>query len=99
MKHEDYKELIALDALDALDREDERDALATHLAECDDCRAELNALRRAAASLAYATPPVAPAPELRAQILARIKSLPQDEMKDATSLASAGNGAAAAGTS
>lgn len=94
MKHEDYKELIALDALDALDREDERRMLAAHLADCDDCRAELNALRRAAASLAYAAPPVAPAPQLRAQILTRIKSLPQDEVKDARSRASSGNGAA-----
>jgi hypothetical protein len=93
MKHEDYKELIALDALDALDREDERRTLATHLAECDECRAELNALRRAAASLTYATPPVAPAPALRAQILSRIKSLPQEKAEGSLLPASSGNDA------
>jgi len=81
MKHEDYTEMIALAALDALDDEGERRSLDVHLAECADCRAELNALRDAAASLVYAAPPVAPtaaAPELRAQILARIKSQAQE---------------------
>jgi anti-sigma-K factor RskA len=79
MKHEDYKELLALDALDALEDAGERRALETHLAECAECRAELDAMRGAAASLAYATPPAAPALELRARILTRIKSLPQEE--------------------
>jgi len=82
MKHEDYKEMIALDALDALDGDEEqRRALDAHLAACADCRAELAALRDAAASLVYAaaTPsPEAAAPELRARILAAIKSQPQD---------------------
>jgi anti-sigma-K factor RskA len=96
MKHEDYKELIALDALDVLEDAGERSALASHLAECADCRSELDAMRATAASLAYATPPAAPAPELRAQILARIKSEPQDEQQqEAARLpASSGNGAA-----
>ena len=96
MKHEDYKELVALDALDALDDEAERRTLAAHLAECADCRAELDAQRAAAATLAYATPPAAPAPELRAQILARIKSQPQQqrvEEQGARPPASSGNGA------
>ncbi|HLL70793.1 MAG TPA: anti-sigma factor [Pyrinomonadaceae bacterium] len=76
MRHEDYKELLALDALDLLEGDgDERRALDAHLAECDDCRAEASALRDSAASLAYAAPPtVAPAPELRARILASVKS-------------------------
>ncbi|HEX8422132.1 MAG TPA: anti-sigma factor, partial [Pyrinomonadaceae bacterium] len=99
MKHEDYKELIALDALDALEDAGERRALASHLAECADCRAELDAARAASASLVYATSPSAPAPQLRAQILARIKSLPQDQKSqpqdEAARLpASAGKGAA-----
>lgn len=79
MKHEDYKELMALDALEALDDAGERRTLDAHLAGCAECRAELDAVRAATASLVYATPPVAPAPELRAQILARLKSQPQDE--------------------
>ena len=80
MKHEDYKEIIALDALDALDGgEEQRRALDAHLAGCADCRAELAALRDAAASLVYvAAPPAAAAPELRARILSAIKSQPQD---------------------
>jgi hypothetical protein len=80
MRHEDYKEMIALDALDALDGGDEsRRALEAHLAGCADCRAELKALRDAAASLAYAAaPPQSAAPELRARILAAVKSHPQD---------------------
>jgi anti-sigma-K factor RskA len=95
MKHEDYKEMLALHALDALDGEGERRMLEAHLAECDDCRAELDAVRAAAASLAYATPAVAPAPELRAQILARIKSQPQQQREEGARLpASSGNGAA-----
>jgi hypothetical protein len=81
MKHEDYKELVALDALDALDGEAERRTLAAHLADCADCRAELDAQRAVAASLAYAAPPAAPALELRAQILARIKSQPQQQVE------------------
>jgi len=91
MKHEDYTEMIALAALDALDDEGERRSLDVHLAECADCRAELNALRDAAASLVYAASPVAPAaaPELRAQILARIKSQAQEISSGAPS-----NGAA-----
>ncbi|HEV2881936.1 MAG TPA: anti-sigma factor [Pyrinomonadaceae bacterium] len=83
MTHEDYKEMIALAALDALDDDDrgnERRALDAHLAGCAECRAELEALRDAAASLVYAAaPPLeAPAPELRARILTAIKSQPQD---------------------
>jgi hypothetical protein len=82
MTHEDYKEMIALAALDALDddRGDEQRALDEHLAGCAECRAELEALRDAAASLVYAAaPPLeASAPELRARILTAIKSQPQD---------------------
>ncbi|HEV7902972.1 MAG TPA: anti-sigma factor [Pyrinomonadaceae bacterium] len=99
MKHEDYKEMLALHALHALDDESERRLLEAHLADCADCRAELDATRQSVASLAYAAPPVAPAPELRAQILARIKSEPQGEREDAGGRrASSGNGAATSTT-
>ncbi|MCA1555431.1 MAG: zf-HC2 domain-containing protein, partial [Acidobacteria bacterium] len=82
MKHEDYTEMLALAALDALD-EGGRRTLEAHLAECADCRAELNALRDAAASLVYAASPVTPAaPELRARILARIKLQAQDVSRE-----------------
>ncbi|HLL15539.1 MAG TPA: anti-sigma factor [Pyrinomonadaceae bacterium] len=83
MTHEDYKEMIALDALDALDEdggggEQQPRALDAHLAGCADCRAELQALSDAAASLVYTVAPQSPAPELRARILTAIKSHPQD---------------------
>lgn len=79
MKHEDYTEMLALAALDVLD-EGERGMPDAHLAECADCRAELNAWRDAAASLVYAASPVAAAaPELRMRILARIKSQAQED--------------------
>ncbi|MGI9105371.1 MAG: anti-sigma factor domain-containing protein [Pyrinomonadaceae bacterium] len=79
MKHEDYQEMLAPAALDALD-ENERRTLDAHLDEGDDeCRAELNLLGHAAASLVYTLAPAHAAPELRERILARIKSQPQDE--------------------
>jgi hypothetical protein len=85
MKHEDYKEMIALAALDALERDGGGDgeqpqqrALDEHIAGCADCRVELGALRDVAASLVYvAALPKAPAPELRARILTAVKSQPQ----------------------
>lgn len=98
MKHEDYTEMLALAALDALDEGEQR-VLAAHLAECTDCRAELNALRDAAASLVYAASPVAPvAPELRERILARLKSQPQARFREPSNsdaAVSANSGAAA----
>jgi anti-sigma-K factor RskA len=78
MKHEDYTEMLALAALDALDEEGERRTLDSHLKECAECCAELNSLLDVAVSLAYAASPSAAAPELRARILARIKSQTQD---------------------
>ena len=79
MKHEDYTEMLALAALDTLD-EGERHTSDAHLAECADCRAELNAWRDTAASLVYAASPVAAAaPELRMRILARIKTQAQED--------------------
>lgn len=78
MKHEDYQEMLAPAALDALE-ENERRTFEAHLAECDDCRAELGELRDAAASLIYSiAPAAAPAPELRARVLAGIKAQTPD---------------------
>lgn len=76
MKHEEYKDMLALEALGALDTE-ESQALGRHLATCDECRAELGKLQDTAAALAYTLTPVKPRPELRAQILERVKTQPQ----------------------
>ncbi|MFL6230963.1 MAG: anti-sigma factor domain-containing protein [Pyrinomonadaceae bacterium] len=75
--HEEYAELLALGALDAADGA-ERRALDAHLAACAECRSELRSLSDTAAALALAVTPVAPAPELRARILAALKQTPQD---------------------
>lgn len=57
-------------AVDALD-EHERALFERHLAECADCRAEVDSLRAAAASLAETTA-VTPPAHLRADVLAAI---------------------------
>jgi hypothetical protein len=76
MDHEEYREMLAAAALDALDAAD-GDALAAHLAACPECQGELDELRAAAALLAYDAAPVAPSPDLRARLLARLKTTPQ----------------------
>ncbi len=55
MSHEDWAGSAAAYALGALDKDD-RTAFERHLATCATCRAEVDALREAAAMLAYATP-------------------------------------------
>lgn len=78
--HAQYEELLALGALDAAD-EAERRSLDAHLAACEECRAELRSLSDAAAALALAAVPVAPAPEVRARLLASLKQTTQDEAR------------------
>ncbi|HSX67920.1 anti-sigma factor [Nocardioides sp.] len=60
-------------AVDALD-EHERAQFERHLAECAECRAEVDSLRGAAASLAETTEAVPPA-HLRADVLSAIKTV------------------------
>ena len=79
MRHEDYKQLLALEAVGALDRE-ERARLEEHLPSCAECREELRELTDAAASLLYTVAPVQPTPELRAGILARVRAIAPSEV-------------------
>jgi len=79
MRHEDYKQLLALEALGALDRE-ERARLEEHLPSCAECREELRELTDTAASLLYTVAPVQPSPELRAGILARVRAVDPSEV-------------------
>src|SRR5215204_933464 len=72
MRHEEYKQLLALEAVGALDAE-ERARLEEHLPSCSECREELREMSDAAASLLYTVAPVQPSPELRAGILARVR--------------------------
>jgi anti-sigma factor RsiW len=59
---------LAAYALDALDG-DERNEFEAHLAECDECRAELADFRETAGMLAYAAEGPAPPDALRERIL------------------------------
>jgi anti-sigma factor RsiW len=65
---DDVHELSALYALDVLD-DDERASFERHLDECERCRAELDGLRDAAGSLAFAVEGPAPPDVLRSRIL------------------------------
>ena len=80
MRHEDYKELLALEAAGALDA-GERGALEEHLSSCAECRTELRALGDAAASLAYTVVPVAPPAHLRARVLESVRAVDPSEAR------------------
>lgn len=73
MVHEDYKEMIPARALSALEAAENR-ALTEHLSVCAECRKELEVLEETAASLALATPPQEPSPQLRDSILIEIQT-------------------------
>ena len=79
MRHEEYKQLLALEAVSALDPE-ERARLEEHLPSCAECREELREMSDAAASLLYTVAPVQPSPELRAGILARVRAVDPSEV-------------------
>src|SRR5215213_4873937 len=79
MRHEEYKQLLALEAVGALDRE-ARARLEEHLPACAECREELREMSDAAASLLYTVAPVRPSPELRAGILARARAVDPSEV-------------------
>jgi anti-sigma-K factor RskA len=74
MRHEDYKELLALEAAGALEAA-EREPLEAHLSSCAECRAELRELSDAVASLAYTVAPVAPRADLRALVLQSVRAV------------------------
>lgn len=73
MTHDELKEMIALHALDLLDEADSR-ALVSHLASSADDERELAQLRDAAAMLTYTVAPIAPPPNARAALLAKIRA-------------------------
>src|SRR5215204_4234089 len=79
MRHEDYKQLLALEAVGALE-EGERATLFEHLPSCAECREELREMADTAASLVYTVAPVAPSPDLRSNILQRIRAVDPSEV-------------------
>lgn len=70
MEHLD--ELIAAHALDALDA-DAAAAAERHLAECPQCRRQLEEYQAVVAGLAVSVPQVAPPPDLRDRILTAVE--------------------------
>lgn len=73
MSHTDYQELLSAYALDAIDPGDGQ-AMAEHLATCEECRDELIALREAGGLLAHASPVAAPGDHVRAQLLNKVRA-------------------------
>src|SRR5579859_4420045 len=71
MEQELIHDLVAAYALDALDDSERRD-FEEHLAGCEQCRAEVEGLREAAAALAYVPEGPAPPPALRDRVLKRV---------------------------
>lgn len=69
MNHENFIELISGYALDTLDVE-ERRRLEAHLAECAQCRAELDTYRSVVSGLGFAAEVRDPSPRLRERVLA-----------------------------
>jgi anti-sigma factor RsiW len=71
MTHDDAREALEALALDALEPS-ERDAVLAHVAGCAACRADLAAVQRTAAELAYVVPPVPMSPAQRDRIRGRL---------------------------
>lgn len=71
MTHDETQAALAAEALDALDWK-ESEAVHAHLAECQECRRELDSLREAAASLAFSVPSAPMDPERSARVRARL---------------------------
>src|ERR1700749_2302389 len=80
MRHEEYKELLALEAAGALEA-GERERLDAHLSSCEECSAELRELSDAAASLAYTVASVKPPKALRARVLQSVRDVDPSEAK------------------
>jgi anti-sigma-K factor RskA len=71
VEHRELQDLIPAHALHALDPDD-ASLLEEHLATCEACRAELDALIETTALLAFATDPAEPPASLRASILGAV---------------------------
>jgi anti-sigma-K factor RskA len=73
MRHEEYKELLALEAAGALEA-GERAPLDEHLSSCAECRTELREMSDAVAALAYTVAPVMPPAAMRARVLQSVRA-------------------------
>ncbi len=75
--HQEILENIPAYALGVLDPE-EAEGLATHIASCAECQAELRAQQETVGYLGFAAPEHAPRPGLKAHILSEIKPMVPD---------------------
>lgn len=73
--HDQYRDDLPLYAVGALSPEEAAE-LQGHIAACSDCRNELSSLQQAAAQIALAVQPVAPAPDLRRRLIAAAERQP-----------------------
>jgi len=73
MTHDELRELAAAYALGAI-TEGQRAEVEAHLAECAECRAEVESLAPVVQGLAYTVPMQAPPPSLREKVLAAARS-------------------------
>lgn len=75
--HDEYKTLLSAYALDALDA-GEVGSFEEHIADCDECRDELDDLLRVCSTIALSVDPIEPPAELRDRILDVARSTPQE---------------------
>ena len=78
MRHEEYKELLALEAAGALEA-GERAPLEGHLSSCAECRTELREMSDAAAALVYTVAPIMPPAAMRARVLQSVRAVAPSE--------------------
>jgi len=71
MTHDEFRESLPAFALDVLDPH-ERAEVASHLAGCESCAAELVALHRVVQNVGLDAPPVTPPAGLKARVIARV---------------------------
>lgn len=69
----DFRDMLGAHALGALASPD-REALEAHLGACADCRDALQVIAAVADRLAYAAPPVAPPPGLKARLMEQVRT-------------------------
>ncbi len=76
--HQEFRDDLPLYAVGALTKEESKQ-LEHHLAECPECRVELESFREAASQIAMAVETEAPPARLKTQLLARIEGRTEAE--------------------
>jgi anti-sigma-K factor RskA len=82
--HQEFRDDLPLYAVGALTK-DESKQIEHHLAECPECREELESFREAASQIAMAVEAEAPPPRLKTKLLARLEGEPSGHPESAVS--------------